>query len=264
SHSHYRVRFNDPATTAISPLSLHDALPICSWLMKIAVVPEALSAPVILRNACDIRRAWRPTCESPISPSSSALGTSAATESLTMMSIAPERVSMSMVSSACTTVSGCGTGRASDVRFTHLALDLGLGHERGDRVDHDDVDRARADEHVHDLERLLTRVRLRDEQGVGVDAELLGVLGVERVLGVDERGDATVLLRVRDRVQRDRRLARGLGAVHLDDASARQAADAERDVERDRARGDDLDGSTPVVAEAHDRPLAELAVDLSE
>lgn len=58
----------------------------------------------------------------------------------------------------------------------HLALDLGLGHERGDRVDDDDVDGAGADQHVHDLERLLTGVRLGDEQRVGVDAELLGVL----------------------------------------------------------------------------------------
>ena len=48
-------------------------------------------------------------------------------------------------------------------------------------------------EHVGDLERLLAGVGLRDEQRVDVDAELLRVVGVERVLGVDERGDAALL-----------------------------------------------------------------------
>jgi hypothetical protein len=130
--------------------------------------------------------------------------------------------------------------------------------------DDDDVDRAGADQHVHDLERLLAGVRLGHEQRVGVDAELLGVVGVEGVLGVDERRDAALPLRVRDGVQRDGRLAGGLRAVDLDDAALGQAADAERDVERDGAGGDHLDGGTPVVAEAHDRALAELAVDLAE
>ncbi len=84
-----------------------------SWLMKIAVVPVVLRAPVILRSACDMRRAWRPTWLSPISPSISARGTSAATESMTMMSSAPERMSMSAISSACSPVSGWETSSAS-------------------------------------------------------------------------------------------------------------------------------------------------------
>ena len=93
---------------------------------------------------------------------------------------------------------------------------------------------------------------------------LRGVLGVERVLRVDEGRDAAGPLRVRDGVQRERRLAGRLGAVDLDDAAAGQAADAERDVQRDGAGGDDLDGRALVAAEAHDRALAELAVDLGE
>ena len=84
-----------------------------SWLMKMAVVPVEDSAPVILRSAWLMRRAWRPTWESPISPSISALGTRAATESMTMMSKPPERTSMSVISRACSPVSGCETRRLS-------------------------------------------------------------------------------------------------------------------------------------------------------
>jgi predicted Zn-dependent protease len=44
------------------------------------------------------------------------------------------------------------------------------------------------------VERLLARVRLGDEQVVGVDAQRLGVRGVHRVLGVDVGGLAAGLL----------------------------------------------------------------------
>jgi hypothetical protein len=40
------------------------------------------------------------------------LGVSAATESTTTMSTAPERTSMSVISSACSPVSGCETSRS--------------------------------------------------------------------------------------------------------------------------------------------------------
>ena len=151
----------------------------------------------------------------------------------------------------------------TDVAVAHLALDLGAGHEGRHRVDDDDVDGPGTDQHVGDLERLLTGVGLRHEQRVGVDAELLRVVRVERVLRVDERRDAARLLRVGDRVEGDRRLARGLRAVDLDDAAARQTADAERDVERDRPGRDHLDGRTDVVAEAHHRALAVALLDLA-
>ena len=80
-------------------------------------------------------------------------GTSAATESTTSTSMAPERTSVSAISSACS-----------------------------------------------------PRIGLRDQQLVDVDAELTGVVRVERMLGVDEGGDAAGLLRLGDDMQRQRGL----------------------------------------------------------
>ena len=71
------------------------------------------TAPASLRMAWDIRRACSPTWLSPISPSISARGTSAATESTTTMSKAPDRMSASAISSACSPVSGWETSRES-------------------------------------------------------------------------------------------------------------------------------------------------------
>ena len=74
--------------------------------MNTAHVLERLIAAVSLRRAWDIRRAWRPICGSPISPSSSARGTRAATLSITMTSMAPLRTSASVISKACSAKSG--------------------------------------------------------------------------------------------------------------------------------------------------------------
>ena len=84
-----------------------------SWLVKTRAVLERLTTPVSLRSAWLMRRAWMPTNESPISPSISARGTSAATESTTTQSMPPERMSVSVISSACSPVSGWLTSSSS-------------------------------------------------------------------------------------------------------------------------------------------------------
>ena len=83
------------------------------WLMKITMQFERLIAAVSLRIAWLISRAWAPTWASPISPSSSAFGVSAATESTTTTETAPERTSVSVISSACSPVSGCEISSSS-------------------------------------------------------------------------------------------------------------------------------------------------------
>lgn len=74
--------------------------------MKMQQVLDFDSEPASLRSAWLMRRACRPTLASPISPSISARGTSAATESMTMQETALERTSISQISSACSPVSG--------------------------------------------------------------------------------------------------------------------------------------------------------------
>ncbi len=149
------------------------------------------------------------------------------------------------------------------MRVAHLALDLGLGHERGDRVDDDQVDGTGAHKLLGDLERLLAGVRLADEQVLDLHAELAGIEDVERVLGVDEGGHAPGLLHLGDGVQRERGLARGLGPEDLDDPAPRVASDPEGQVEADRAGGDDLDLLLfALAAQPHDRAAPELLLDL--
>ena len=76
------------------------------WLMKMTVQLVFLMVAVSLRRAWDMRRACKPGSWSPISPSISALGVRAATESITTRSTEPERTRASTISSACSPVSG--------------------------------------------------------------------------------------------------------------------------------------------------------------
>ena len=149
--------------------------------------------------------------------------------------------------------------------IAHLAFDLGFGHERRDRIDDDDVDAAGAHQHVGDFETLLARIRLRDQEIADIDAELAGVDRVERVLGIDVGRGAARLLHLRHDLQRQRRLAGGFRPVDFDHPTARQPADAERDVEPERSRGDDLQVVLHLrLAHFHDRALAELLFDLRQ
>jgi len=56
----------------------------------------------------------------------------------------------------------------------HLAFELGARHQRGNRIDHQHVDGARAHQGVADFQRLLPGIGLRDQEIVHVDAELCG------------------------------------------------------------------------------------------
>ena len=147
----------------------------------------------------------------------------------------------------------------------HLAFELRPGDEGGNRIHHQHVDRARTHQGVGNLQRLLAGVRLGDQQLLHVHAELLGIGRVERVLRIDEGAGTAGLLRLRDHMQGQGRLARALRPEDLDHPALGQPADAESDIEAQRARRYGLDLDRPVVlAELHDRALAKGAFDLAE
>jgi hypothetical protein len=140
-----------------------------------------------------------------------------------------------------------------------------FGVSAATRVDDDKADRARAHQRIGDLQRLFTRVGLRDQELVEVHAQFLGVLRIQRMFGVDEGADPALLLFLGHHVQRQRRLARAFRPVDLDDPALGQPADPQRDVEAERTRRRRLDIPHGVVAaELHDRALAELSFDLGQ
>jgi hypothetical protein len=123
---------------------------------------------------------------------------------------------------------------------------------------------ARAHQHVGDFQRLLAGVRLGDEELVDLHAELLRVLGIERVLRVDEGGGSAGLLHLRDHRKRQRGLAGRLRPVDLDHAAAGQAAHAQRDIKAERPGRHHLNVLQGARVHAHDGALAVLLFDLRQ
>ena len=132
------------------------------------------------------------------------------------------------------------TGLQAGQGITHFAFQLGLRGERGHGVDHDQIDRAGAHQAVHDLQRLLAGVGLGNQHVLQVHAEVLRILNVQRMLGIDEGAGAALLLHFSHHLQRERGFARAFWAVNLDHPTARQAAYAQSHIQAQRARGDDL------------------------
>src|SRR5215203_2064402 len=150
------------------------------------------------------------------------------------------------------------------MRVAHLSLDLSPGYEGCHRVYDDYVEGAASDERIRYLQGLFAVVRLGEVEILEVDADGLGVARVDGVLGVDESGEATRLLRFGDDVQGEGRLAAGLGAEDLDDTTPGYAAYAAGEVECQGAGRDGGDLRTVLVAHAHDRTLPELPLYLGD
>src|SRR5271169_931992 len=147
----------------------------------------------------------------------------------------------------------------------HLTLELGAGDEGSHRIDDQNIDCARADQRVCDLEGLLAGIGLGNQQFVDIDPELASVARVEGMLRVDERARPTAALALGNHVQREGGLTGALRPVDLDDAATRQSADAERDIEAERARRDNLGFRRGLMRpELHNRALAKGALDLRE
>jgi hypothetical protein len=127
------------------------------------------------------------------------------------------------------------------VHVAHFAFDFSLRYQGRHGVDDDHVDRVGAHQHVGDFQGLFAGVRLRNQQVVDVDAQLAGVFRVEGVFGVDEGAGGAVLLRLGDDRQGQRGFTGGFRTVDFDDTAFWQAADAEGDVQTQRAGGDGRD-----------------------
>ena len=159
---------------------------------------------------------------------------------------------------------GHETRLKSHMGVAHLAFDFRLRHQRRDGVDNYDIDGAAPDQRLGNFQRLFAMVRLRDEKIVSFDAEFLRIAQIQRMLGVDIGAHAAELLRFGDDLQRQSRFAGRFRSIDFHHSAARHAADAERDIEAQRAGGDDLHVfDDAALAKLHDRALAELLFDLA-
>src|SRR6059058_2394719 len=82
------------------------------------------------------------------------------------------------------------------------------------------------------------------------------------MLDIDKRRQPATLLRLRDNGESQRRFAGRLRTVNFHDTSARKTANAERAIDQNISRRNDLDVDDLLVAETHDRAITVVFCDL--
>ena len=124
------------------------------------------------------------------------------------------------------------------VRIAHLSLDLRTRDQGRHRVDNDHVQSARSNQRLRDLQRLLPRIGLRDQEVLDIHAELGGVSYVQGMFDIHERREAATALGVGDHVEGESRLPRRLRPEDLGHPPPWNPADAGGVVETERPGGD--------------------------
>jgi len=146
----------------------------------------------------------------------------------------------------------------------HLPFQLRPGHQGCHGIDHEDVEGAAAHQGFGDLQGLLTRIRLGDEQLVGIDPDLPGIAHIQGVFRIDEGRQAVLPLGLGDDVEGQRCLAARFRTIDLDDPSPGHAAHSQGDVQAEGSRGNYRDIDLLRSPQLHDGPFAELPLDLTD
>ena len=150
------------------------------------------------------------------------------------------------------------------MRVAHFAFDFSLGNKCRDGVDDNDVNATRTNQHVGNFQRLLTGIRLGDQEVIRVDAEGARIDGIKCVFGVDKCRVSTCFLRAGNCMKCNGRLTGGFRAVDFNDAPSRQTANSKSDIKSQRTSGDHLHRGTRIISQSHDRSLTKLLIDLRE
>lgn len=143
-----------------------------------------------------------------------------------------------------------------------LAFEFGFGDESGDGIQDDDVEGIRADERFADAEGFLARAGLGDEEVVEIDAEALGVGGIQGVLDINESGEPSAFLGLGHDGEGERGFSGGFRPVNFHDASPGEASNTQGAVNEEIAGGDDFHFGMGIVTEAHNGTLAIIFGDL--
>ena len=146
--------------------------------------------------------------------------------------------------------------------IAHFAFDFSLRNEGCNRVNNNNVDTTGADQHICNFKGLFTGIGLRNQQSVRIHTQCLCIYRVKSMFSVNERCVTASLLSAGDSMESNGGLTGGFGSVDFDDTTTWQATDAESNIQSKRTGGNHLYRRTRVVAQAHDRALTELLINL--
>ena len=133
------------------------------------------------------------------------------------------------------------TGLHAHRGHAHLAFEFRFRHQGGHRVDDNHVQSIRAGKGFANRQGLFAAVGLGYKQVLKIHPEPFGITRIQRVLGIDECSQPSAFLSIGNNVKHERGLAGRFRSKNLHHPASRQAADTQRQVQAQRARGYDSD-----------------------
>ena len=153
-------------------------------------------------------------------------------------------------------------GLQTHVGVAHLAFNFRFRYQGGHGIHDNHVHGTGTYQHVGDFQRLLTGIRLGNDQIVHVHTQLFRVIRVQRVLRVHKGTGGAFFLGLGNHAQGQGGFTRGFRAVDFHDPPLRQPANTQGYIQPQRTGGDGRHALALAIAHAHDGTFAELALNL--
>ena len=115
--------------------------------------------------------------------------------------------------------------------ITHIAFQLCLRNQCGNRVNHHDIDCTGADHGFGNLQCLLSVIRLGNIHIIHIYADCLGICGIQCMLRINKSGNSSALLYFSDHMKGYRGLTGRFRSEDLYDSSLGNTAETQRNVQ---------------------------------
>ena len=149
--------------------------------------------------------------------------------------------------------------------ISHLTINLGLWNQSCNRVHDHNIYCAGTNHGLGNFQSLLTVIRLRNVEIVNIHTDILCIYRIQRMLCVNEAGNAAALLYLCNHVECYRGFTTGLRSVDLNDTALRHTAKAQRDIQTDGTGRNGFNIHIGAgIAQFHDRALSVRLLNLCD
>ena len=152
------------------------------------------------------------------------------------------------------------------MRIAHFTFQLSPRDKSGHRINHQNINRARTHQCIGDLERLLARIGLGNQEIININAQLFGIGRIQRMLGINNRTGAPGLLRFSNNMQSQCGFTGTFRPVNFCNTPTGQPANAKANIQADRAcryRGNPV-MELALAIKLHNRAFTECTFDLPQ
>ena len=120
------------------------------------------------------------------------------------------------------------------MRISHLSINLCLGYQSSHGIYNHDINGARTNHSLCNLQCLLSIIGLRNIQIIYIYTNILCIYGIQGMLRINKAGNSSPLLYLRNHMEGNRRLTARLRSIDLNHSPLRYSAQSQRNIQAER------------------------------